>query len=178
MIKLSVHLVKSSPKWKAAFPSMKKKIEQAAAAAFLNAKKPAAFDRRHFEITLVLSDDKTQKSLNHDFRGKNKSTNVLSFPQLNMQKFRKTALDVFPVKEPVPLGDVVLAFETILAESKKQEKTMEEHVLHLVVHGVLHLLGYDHMRDKDAKKMEKLECDILDALGYADPYETAVKNYR
>lgn len=177
MIKLSVHLVKNSPKWKAAFPQMKKKIEQAAAAAFLNAKKPAAFQRRHFEITLVLADDKTQKSLNHDFRGKNKPTNVLSFPQLNMQKFRRTALDIFPVKAPVPLGDVVLAFETIHSESKKQKKTLEEHVLHLVVHGVLHLLGYDHMRVKDAKIMEKLECDILEALGYPDPYETSIKKY-
>lgn len=170
MIDLNIQLVKNSSKWKAAFPGLRRKVEQAAAAAFLNAKKPVAFNRRSFEITLVLSDDKTIKQLNHDFRGKNKATNVLSFPQLNMQKFRRTVLDTFPPKAPVPLGDVVLAFETIRTESLTQKKDIEDHVIHLVVHGVLHLLGYDHMRVKDAKIMENLECDILEALGYPDPY--------
>ena len=170
MMTLSIQLVKASTKWQAAFPSMKKKIEQAAAAAFLNGKKPAAFDKRAFEITVVLADDKMIKNLNHDFRGKNMPTNVLSFPQFNMAKFRKTILDDFSKKEEIPLGDVVLAFETIKRESRLEKKKLESHVLHLVIHGVLHLLGYDHMNDKDAKKMEKMECDILETLGYPDPY--------
>lgn len=175
-IKLSVNVVKMSSRWQGAFPNMRKKIEQAAAAAFLNAKKPAAFARRHFEITLVLADDATVKGLNNDYRGKNKPTNVLSFPQLNMGKFRRGALDIFPAKAQVPLGDVVMGFQIIQRESRTQKKTLEEHVIHLTVHGVLHLLGYDHMRLKDAKTMEKLECDILESLGYPDPYhETDIK---
>lgn len=175
-IKLSVNVVKMSKRWQGAFPNMRKKIEQAAASAFLNAKKPGAFARRHFEITLVLADDATIKELNNDYRGKNKPTNVLSFPQLNMGKFRRGALDIFPAKAQVPLGDVVMGFQIIQRESRTQKKTLEEHVIHLTVHGVLHLLGYDHMRLKDAKTMEKLECDILESLGYPDPYhETDIK---
>ena len=171
MIKLSVYTLPTA-KWERAFPKMKEKIEQAAALAFLNAKKPAAFRRRSFEITVALENDAVVKSLNRSWRGKNKPTNVLSFPQIDLVKFKTSALSAFPVKEPVPLGDVVLAFETVRRECREQEKSMENHVIHLVVHGVLHLLGYDHMRVKDAKIMEKLECDILNSLGYPPPYET------
>lgn len=170
MITLSINVDTASAKWKGAFPRMKRKIEQAAAAAFLNGKKPKAFAGRAFDITVVLTDDKTVKTLNGAYRGKDMPTNVLSFPQFNLKRFRGATLDIFPPQMPVPLGDVVLAFQTIKRETKEQEKTLENHVVHLVVHGVLHLLGYDHMNSKDAKAMEKLECDILDALGYPDPY--------
>ena len=170
MIRLKIHLDIASDKWKKAFPQMASKIEQAAACAFLHAKKPAAFNRRAFEISIILTDDSNVKTLNKNYRGKNKPTNVLSFPQINLQKFRRTALDIFPAKSEVPLGDIVLAFQTIKRESREQDKALESHIIHLVVHGTLHLLGYDHERLKDAKAMEKLECDILGALGYPDPY--------
>lgn len=170
MIRLSVTIDNTSAKWNRAFPGKNIKIEQAVAAAFLRAKKPAAFARRHFEINILLTDNATIRNLNNSYLGKNKPTNVLSFPQLNMQKFRKTSLDIFPAKIAIPLGDVVLAHEVIQQEARLQKKTLESHVMHLVVHGVLHLLGHDHMRLKDAKIMEKLECDILRTLGYSDPY--------
>lgn len=171
-MRLNVSIEKASKKWARAFPGMLGKIEQAAAVAFLNAKKPAAFGKRSFDIGIILTDDKTIQVLNRDYRSKNKPTNVLSFPQLNMQKFKKTELDAFPAKMPVPLGDVVLAYETIRKETVAERKTLENHVVHLVVHGVLHLLGYDHMTARDAKSMEKLECDILASMGYPDPYDT------
>ena len=136
----------------------------------MQAKKPSAFKRRAFEINIILTEDANVKTLNRNYRGKNKPTNVLSFPQINLQKFRRTELDVFPRKEAIPLGDIVLAFQTIRAECLKQDKTLESHVIHLIVHGTLHLLGYDHMRAGEAKAMEKLECDILANLGYPDPY--------
>jgi len=176
MSKVSIHLDTASAKWKRAFYGMNIRIQKAAEAAFLNAKKPSAFARRKFEIAIILTDDATVKSLNNDYRGINKPTNVLSFPQINMENFKKTALDIFPASMPVPLGDVVLGFQTIQRETREQKKTLENHTVHLIVHGVLHLLGYDHMRLKDAKIMEKLECDILKALGYPDPYnETDIK---
>lgn len=170
MMRLNVHLDKASPKWKGAFPRLKDKVEYAAAFAFLKAKKPTAFSRRNFEINILLADDKTVKTLNNDYRGKNKPTNVLSFPQINLQKFKRTSLDSFPTGINIPLGDVVLGLEIIKKEARDQAKSLEQHVIHLIVHGVLHLLGYDHMRLKDAKAMEKLECDILRQLGYPDPY--------
>jgi len=170
VIKLSIHLDKASTKWNRAFPLMQSKIEQAASYAFLQAKKPAAFKRRAFEINIMLTDDANVKTLNKNYRGKNKPTNVLSFPQINLHKFRRTELDVYPAKQAIPLGDIVLASQTIRRECVEQDKTLENHVIHLIVHGTLHLLGYDHMRASDAKAMEKLECDILAVLGYADPY--------
>lgn len=176
MIRLAIHVDEASTRWKRAFPKMIDKIEQAAAAAFLGAKKPAAFQRRQFEINVILTDDATIKKLNHDYRGKSKPTNVLSFPQLNLHKFKRTSLEIFPAKTAIPLGDVVMAFQTIQREAREQDKPLEHHVAHLTVHGVLHLLGYDHMRAKDAKTMEKRECDILASLGYPDPYhETEFK---
>jgi probable rRNA maturation factor len=174
MIDLSILIDRASAKWKNAFPKMDAKIEQAAASAFLNARKPGGFAKRSFEVAVILSDDKTVKTLNHVYRDKDKPTNVLSFPQFNLRRFKSAALDVFPQKMPVPLGDVVLALETVRREAKDQKKPLESHVAHLVIHGVLHLLGYDHMNAKDAKSMEKLECDILDSLGYDDPYRDTV----
>jgi probable rRNA maturation factor len=93
----------------------------------------------------------------------------LSFPELDATTVKARDLAIFPSSMPVPLGDVVLAFETIVKEAKTQKKSLEAHAMHLVAHGVLHLLGYDHMIDKPATRMEKLECDILAILGYPNP---------
>lgn len=176
MIKLKIHLDIASAKWKKSFPHMQAKIEQAAACAFLAAKKPLAFRSRAFEISIILTDDANMKLLNKTYRGQNKPTNVLSFPQINLQNFRRAALDIFPMKSHIPLGDILLGFQTVQRESRAQDKSLENHAIHLVVHGTLHLLGYDHMRSKDAKTMEKMECDILASLGYPDPYhETHLK---
>lgn len=179
MIRLGIHIDKASSKWTRAFPSMNVKIEEAAAVAFLRAKKPAAFKKRSFEISIILTEDSNVKILNRDYRGKDKPTNVLSFPQINLSRFRRAELDVFPQRESIPLGDIVLGYQTIRRECREQQKTLENHVIHLIVHGTLHLLGYDHMRLRDAKAMEKLECDILASMGYADPYhESTAKKVR
>jgi probable rRNA maturation factor len=105
------------------------------------------------ELCLVLADDALQRRLNRDFRGADKSTNVLSFEGA-----------------PASLGDVVLALETIAAEADSQDKSLADHLAHLVVHGVLHLMGYDHQTGAEARAMERLERDILAGLGIADPY--------
>ena len=159
MIHLSIDTQKNSAKWNRAFPRMSQKIGQTASLAFLSSKKTAPFKNKNVAITVVLSTDAMIKKLNHDFRDQNKPTNVLSFPH----RYNKNQKDIY-------LGDIVLAFETLKRECKRDKKTLEQHTIHLVVHGVLHLLGYDHMTAKDAKNMEKLECDILSVLGYPDPY--------
>jgi len=87
-----------------------------------------------------------------------------------MKGLNNKVLDFYPDQNAIPLGDVVLANETVLKECKAQDKPVEDHTIHLVVHGTLHLLGYDHMMNGEAKSMEKLECEILDVLGYPDPY--------
>ncbi len=110
-VSVSVLLDTVSPKWKRAFYAMNSRIERAAAAAFDGAKKPAAFARRRFEISITLTDDAHVKMLNRDFRGIDKPTNVLSFPQIDLESFKKSSLDVYPKNMFIPLGDVVLGFQ-------------------------------------------------------------------
>jgi probable rRNA maturation factor len=170
MMSLTVHLDFAYPAWKRAFPRLRRGMERAAGLAFAMAKKPPAFARRNFEIAIVLTDDRRIRTLNHDFRGMNKPTNVLSFPQLEMSARLEPVFARHPEHKPIPLGDVVLAWQTVKRECREQSKPLENHALHLVVHGTLHLLGYDHIKTGDAKTMEKLECDILRGMGYPDPY--------
>jgi probable rRNA maturation factor len=111
------------------------------------------------EVTVVLTDDAEQQDLNKQWRGFDKSTNVLSFPQLE---------PLSPVAGLV--GDITLARETVEREAAEMGITLEAHFTHLVVHGFLHLLGYDHVEEAEAVKMESLETQILATLGIADPY--------
>jgi len=104
-------------------------------------------------FTILLAGDKKLRALNHDFRSKDKPTNVLSFP----------GADAYA-------GDIAIAYGVTSKEAKAAAKTFADHAAHLVVHGVLHLAGYDHERPKDAKVMEPLEVKILGRLGIADPY--------
>ena len=120
----------------------------------------AAAVRRPAIVEVILTDDAEQRRLNRDYRGKDAPTNVLSFPMG----------DTAPVGGPVLLGDVVLAFETVAREAGEQNKPLADHLRHLVVHGVLHLLGFDHETDTEAEIMERREKEILAGLGVPDPY--------
>lgn len=113
------------------------------------------------ELSLLFTDDAHIRVLNRDWRAKDRPTNVLSFP----------AFAVAP-GDPVPpmLGDVALAFETIRSEAELDGKPFDHHLTHLVVHGVLHLLGHDHEEDGEAEAMEALERAILARLAIPDPY--------
>ena len=124
------------------------------------------------ELCVVLTDDDYIKELNHTYRGKNKATNVLSFP---------ANADVYSAMKqsikhgfPLQLGDIVLGYETVAQEAKKQNKPIKEHLAHLVVHGCLHILGFDHEKDSDAKIMEGLEVELLAKAGYDNPYRDSV----
>jgi probable rRNA maturation factor len=117
------------------------------------------------ELAVVLADDALVRRLNRDYRGSDQPTNVLSFP---------AGVPTFvAAHQPRALGDVVLALETVLAEAARDGKRPADHVSHLVVHGVLHLLGHDHVEDAAAEMMEASECAILADLGVADPYAPA-----
>lgn len=111
------------------------------------------------ELSILLTNDEEQHELNQQWRGKDSSTNVLSFPQI--EPFGP----VFGI-----LGDITLARETLEREALDLDKSLPDHFTHLVVHGFLHILGYDHITDAEALQMESLETQILAALGIDDPY--------
>ncbi|TJV22146.1 MAG: rRNA maturation RNase YbeY [Mesorhizobium sp.] len=113
------------------------------------------------ELSLVFTDDAHIRTLNAGWRGKDKPTNVLSFPALP-----------FVQGGPLPpmLGDIVLAAETVAREAALEDKPVENHITHLVIHGLLHLLGYDHETDTEAEAMEAVERAALARLAIPDPY--------
>jgi probable rRNA maturation factor len=142
----TVSVVLVDPAWTKVLPGVARLVRKAARAAAGNRKR---------SLTIALADDKRVRALNARHAKKDKPTNVLSYPS-NERGF---------------LGDVVLARQTVWREAKQQRKTPSAHVSHLVVHGTLHLLGYDHeTSDADAERMEARERRILKRLGIADPY--------
>jgi probable rRNA maturation factor len=111
-------------------------------------------------VSVLLGDDVTISGMNKEFRGKEGSTNVLSFPPAEPD----------PPGQPHFIGDIALAAETIVEEAQFQGKSFDQHAAHLVVHGFLHLLGYDHENEADASRMEARETEIMRSIGIDDPY--------
>lgn len=112
-----------------------------------------------FELTIRLVEKSESQELNHTYRGKDKSTNVLSFP--------------FEVPEGVELnllGDLIICSEVVAEEAQKQGKSLQSHWAHMVIHGCLHLLGYDHIADDEAEEMEALEINLMKSLNFSNPY--------
>lgn len=142
----AITLVVEDPNWRS-HRGLQARLTRAADAARRSAKLKGDF-------SILLAGDKRLRALNLDFRGKDKPTNVLSFPSA----------------DPGYGGDIAIAYGVTKKEAKAAGKAFADHASHLVVHGVLHLAGYDHERPKDAKAMEPLEVKILKALGIADPY--------
>lgn len=114
------------------------------------------------EISIRIVNNDESQALNAQYRGKNKPTNVLSFP------FEAPNIDL---PGPLLLGDLVIAYDVLMQEAVEQGKTNQAHCAHLCVHGCLHLLGYDHVDDAEAEQMESLEAAILNKLGFDNPYE-------
>ena len=132
---------------------------------------PAQEEGALLEVSVRLSDDAEIQRLNRDYRGKDKPTNILSFPMLDPAEVDSTLgredMDLL-------LGDMALAFETTAREAAEKGVSLADHVTHLLVHGTLHLLGHDHMDDSSADAMEALETRILAGLGISNPYAEAV----
>lgn len=193
-------------RWDGAVPDVESLCERAARAALIaaDAQDPDWLPGGPVEMSLVLADDATVQELNRDYRAKDKPTNVLSFAlyadgESDGDEGEEDGADEeFDVEEiaihdddddnveflspepavPVLLGDVILAFETVEREASEQGKPFTDHLTHLVTHGVLHLLGYDHIEDSEAEQMERLETQILSGLGIADPYAGRPEGHR
>ncbi len=127
-----------------------------------------------FSVVLMGCDDARIAALNATFRGKPTPTNVLSWPATDLapqEPGQNPDLpEPGPVDDPEPLGDIALAYETCAREAAEAGKSMADHVTHLIVHGLLHCLGHDHIHEADAAAMEALEARILATLGISDPY--------
>lgn len=131
------------------------------AAAYLKKHEKQPFPKMAPELSLVFTDDASIREINAEWRSQDKATNVLSFPAFPLE----------PGGNPGPmLGDIIIARETVEREAIDLEKSFDDHLTHLMVHGFLHLFGYDHMNNSEAERMEGLETRILAGLGLSDPY--------
>ncbi|MGM4930671.1 rRNA maturation RNase YbeY [Tardiphaga sp. 619_E2_N8_5] len=122
-------------------------------------------DTADAELAIMLTDDAGIRTLNQNWRGIDKPTNVLSFPALQPPEGADEPDDM-----PRMLGDIAIAYETTRREADEEEKSFANHLSHLAIHGFLHLVGYDHEKDDEAEEMEALEREILATLGIPDPY--------
>jgi probable rRNA maturation factor len=164
-----------APSWRRLEPAAAT-LARTAAQAALRSRSARAVLRRAFpaggpvELAIVLTDDRTVRQLNRRYRGLDKPTNVLSFAAQDLAEPIAVAL---PAGAAAVLGDVVLAGQTVSREAAEQGKSLGDHLAHLVVHGTLHLLGYDHQDAAEARRMEGIEARVLAGLGIADPYRAA-----
>lgn len=162
---LKVALRVDAAAWKNELSDVRKLVKTAASAAWLagntgDFKLPV----RSAEVSVLLADDAAIHALNKTYRGIDRPTNVLSFAALDDADE--------PIVDPLLLGDIAVAFETTKREAEEQKISMADHLFHLIVHGVLHLIGYDHMTDADAAEMEALEIEILARNGMENPYDS------
>jgi probable rRNA maturation factor len=157
-MKLSLDISVPSPLWRGV-PRARPIAREAIAAAAAESKGPGEGG----DVSLCLADDAALRALNLSWRGIDKPTNVLSFPAAPGRPGEATTL-----------GDIVLAYETLAREAKDLGVSLADHYRHLLVHGFLHLIGYDHETDAEAERMEALEAKILTRLGVADPYACEV----
>ena len=156
---IAVDILADSPLWGGG-EDWRTDVEAAVAMAAAAADAEIADDA---ELSLLLTDDAAIRVLNRDHRGMDKPTNVLSFPQDDPEADAYGPL----------LGDIAVAHETVAREAAEEDISFRDHFLHMIVHGFLHLVGYDHLNDDEAGEMEGLETAILARLGIADPYADA-----
>lgn len=137
-------------RWKQSLPNLRSVARKAVG---------SVLDLKNTEVSILLTDNDFVQILNKEHRGIDKPTNVLSFPMPDMG---------LPIWQA---GDMILAYETLVREASEQNKTLEEHFSHLLIHSALHLCGYDHISEEDAEEMEQIEIQKMKGLGFKNPYE-------
>lgn len=150
------------PAWEE-LPGVETLVLTTARTALQMAKRPDKIEGKKLEVSFMLANDDLVHVLNREYRGKDSPTNVLTFAALDDEQEPMGP-------DTISLGDVVLAYQTIDREAREQGRFLQDHITHLIVHGTLHLLGYDHQNDDEATDMETLEIRILEKLGVQNPY--------
>jgi len=158
---IHVDITVESPAWETIQTDWESLIRTSAQKTF----EKLGFQNNGVELSIVLADDPFIQDLNKQYRDKDSPTNVLSFPQFEPEELET-------LEGTIPLGDMIFAFETIAREAGEQEKSFTDHTTHLIVHSILHLLGYDHEEEEAAEEMENLEVSILCEMGVKNPYES------
>lgn len=158
---LDITIIPETDRWQAALPNYIPIIENVVEITLLEVGHPL----NNTELSVVLADDEFLQRFNAQYRGKDHPTNVLSFPADKSVEFADNIDN---------LGDILISLSTLEWEATEQGKSLESHFKHMLIHGVLHLLGYDHQADDEAEKMENLEITILQSLGIENPYEQKI----
>ena len=167
MIKTTLNIAVNNDVWNNLLPDVAALSEQLFALVIATVDPEILRDKKEVIVNLALSDDEEVRELNCQFRNNDKPTNVLSFANIDDDEFWQ-ALDH---TREVELGDIIISASTMAAQSKEQEISLHDHYCHIFVHGLLHLLGYDHMEAEEAAEMEALEVHILQSVNIANPYE-------
>ena len=172
MNKPELNIVISDSNWERTLPDISNLCKQVFATTFAFMAKEESSElfatKAALNINLSLSNDKEVHRLNKEFRGMDKPTNVLSFANIDAPDFEE---ELASSDDTLELGDIIIALETLEREAKEQNISLHDHLSHLLVHGLLHLLGYDHQEDDEAEHMESLEIKILQQLNIKNPYE-------
>ena len=166
MIKTKLNLSIADKNWKKELPNVQKISEQLLAEV-INDQNPDWLQNKEVSVNLSLSDDQEIKQLNFEFRNLDKPTNVLSFANIDDEEFEH----YLNVNKQIELGDVIISLQTMLEQSVQEEISLHDHYCHILVHALLHLLGYDHIEQEEAKEMESEEIRILKLFNIENPYK-------
>ena len=161
----------AAPNWKS-LTGLRPRLKKAAALVLAELPKTLQPAASRAAFTLLLTTNAAVRRLNHDFRGLNKPTNVLSFPHFTRAQLVRAGKgkEILNRKETLYIGDIAAAYQYTVDEARKEHKSVAHHLTHLLIHGLLHLFGYDHHTDAAAARMERLEKKLMAELGLPDPY--------
>lgn len=165
-MKIKLDIIIEDKKWKEHNFINKKSVSQVLKCAFKNI--PATTQTQTIEVALLLTNNAKMQEFNAEFRKQNKPTNVLSFPDVEINP--SELLEFLSNREYIYAGDIAMGYDIILEEALDMNIEIENHFVHLLVHGFLHLFGYDHTKEEDSERMKDLEIKILDQLGIKSPY--------